>query len=118
MVCQFKALFPAKFCFFIYILFLMSVVPAYAGYHTNLQPGTAIQDSSGDIDTGAWSIPLVYDWNNDGNKDLIVGTANAGTAPVAYFENTGTNDSPAFDTYTWIQACNNTCTLLLDPPGG
>jgi hypothetical protein len=92
---------------------------ASADYQTNLQPGVAIKDKYGvDLDVGSWSIPVVYDWNNDGKKDLIVGATNNGQSPVAYYENKGTNASPAFDGYEWIQACNNTCTLLLTEPEG
>jgi hypothetical protein len=103
---------------FILLFFQMEEIPVHAGDQTDLLPGTALQDSNGAIDVGSWSAPAVYDWNSDGKKDLIVGTANAGTAPVAYFENIGTNASPAFDTYSWIQACNNSCTLLVERGDG
>ena len=45
--------------------------------------------------------PQVYDLNADGKKDLIMGDNNAG---IYYYENIGTNDSPVFNGFEYIQS--------------
>ena len=121
MIFQCKTHLSWKCFFFIFLLLLMSDITVHADYQTDLQPGEAIQDVFGsDLDAGAWSIPVVYDWNNDGKKDLIVGVKiSGGKGVVAYFKNIGENDSPAFDgSYSEIQACDNTCRLEVVGTGG
>ncbi len=46
-----------------------------------------------DIDIGARATPIAVDWNNDGKKDLVVGSLN-GT--VSVFVNVGTDTEPDF----------------------
>jgi len=43
----------------------------------------------------------VIDWNNDGNKDLLVGNDNG---HIKLYLNSGTNASPVFTTYTYLAA--------------
>ncbi len=89
---------------------------AYADYQTNLNYAGRIQDSLGDIDVGEYSAPVVYDWDSDGKKDLIVGqrydhpTEGRG-GYVSYYKNVGTNAMPVFDSYSLIQSCSDTCNL-------
>lgn len=60
-----------------------------------------IKAGSYDIDVGNNSCPVVMDWDNDGKKDLIIGT-NSGTVRV--YTNIGTNDNPSFNNFTYILA--------------
>ena len=53
------------------------------------------------LDVGDNASPLVIDWNGDGKKDLICGCY-AGT--LLYYENTGTDASPAFSGSALLQA--------------
>lgn len=66
-----------------------------------LLEGEYIRDDSGDIDAGLWSVPLVYDWDNDGRKDLLVGQryddGKASHGYVSFYKNTGTGGTPRFD---------------------
>lgn len=82
---------------------------ANADYQTNLSYIGNLQDSSGDIDVGFYSVPVVADWNSDGKKDLLVGQRyNDGVdnhGYVTYFENEGTNAAPSFGSGTYIQSC-------------
>ncbi|MBU1076633.1 MAG: VCBS repeat-containing protein [Spirochaetes bacterium] len=47
-----------------------------------------------------WSAPCVYDWNNDGNNDLLVGS---GAGKIFVYINQGNNSSPRFSTPVPIQ---------------
>jgi hypothetical protein len=47
-----------------------------------------------DFDIGTRSAPRVFDWNEDGLKDLLVGEVEG---YVYFLENTGTNESPLFE---------------------
>ncbi|MBI5741630.1 MAG: hypothetical protein HZA16_13060 [Nitrospirae bacterium] len=91
---------------------------AQAAYQTNLSAGVYITG----IDVGEYSVPEVYDWNNDGMKDLIVGSR-TGTSPsfhgyVNFFENTGTDSSPSFSGSSFLQACTQTCSAIDAAAGG
>ena len=48
--------------------------------------------------------PHVFDLNQDGMKDLILGEC---TGKVLYFENVGTNDWPVFDGYEALQSADS-----------
>lgn len=107
-----------------YILLLLPVIiaipgaNAFADYATNLVFSGYIQDASGDIDVDAYSVPVVYDWNSDGKKDLLVGQrfnhpVEGQNGYISFYENIGTNDSPFFDSSGLIQACFDSCNLLV-----
>lgn len=86
---------------------------AAADVATDLLPGIYLQDSSGDITVSAWSVPLVFDWNNDGKKDLLIGENSGGTnGYVKYYENIGTDARPLFGSPVYIQACSPLCSNL------
>ena len=56
------------------------------------------------------SFPFVVDWNEDGNKDLIVGEqspVSPNTGNVRVYINQGTNSTPVFDTYSVVFAGSN-----------
>lgn len=116
----FKNLLYPHFLIFLSMLlpFMVLTTDAGADYRTNLQYSGYIQYSSGDIDVGSFSVPVVYDWNNDGRKDLLVGLRDPDVSPpdggyISYFENTGANASPSFESSTYIQACSDTCRLTV-----
>ena len=48
------------------------------------------------------SSPCVYDWDGDGNKDLLLGQFTSGK--VNLFLNTGNNNSPTFNNPSFLQA--------------
>jgi hypothetical protein len=56
-----------------------------------------LMDETGEmIDVGQSATPQVFDVDNDGLNDLLVGSLNGG---VAYYRNTGTNQAASF---TWV----------------
>ena len=109
-----------QFCAKVFVVLSLTIMSmntsAYADYLTNLVFNGYIQDSSGDIDVGSFSVPVVYDWNSDGKKDLLVGQrfndASGAHGYVSFFENVGTNSLPLFNSPTYIEACNTVCNYL------
>lgn len=61
---------------------------------------TYIQSGGSDINRYR-CCPQVYDLNGDGKKDLIMGENDA---HIYYYENTGTDDSPAFNGFEALQS--------------
>jgi hypothetical protein len=59
------------------------------------EPGSKV-----DIDVGSRATPIVADWNNDGNKDLVAGALDG---RFNLFVNEGTDNSPDFRTEQFVQ---------------
>lgn len=78
-----------------------------------LLEGEYIRDDSGDIDAGLWSVPLVYDWDNDGRKDLLVGQrykeGETNHGYVSFYRNIGTDSTPRFSGYSRLEADGKCC---------
>ncbi len=101
------------------LLLVLINAPAYADYQTNLLPGELIQDGASDLNAGGEAVPIVYDWDDDGRKDLLVGSGgwSSSPAPVKFYKNQGTDDNPSFNGFTLVQACNNFCDLSVPGSG-
>ena len=99
--------------FFVLLILMVLNVTVHADYQTNLLPGEYIQDGSVDLNVGKFSVPLVYDWNSDGYKDLLVGQryddVDGSNGYVSFFENLGSDNAPYFDGSTHIMSCNAEC---------
>jgi hypothetical protein len=67
-----------------------------------LKTGLQIQVGGKPLIIGHTASPEVLDWNNDGKKDLLVGTFNDGK--VMLFLNRGTDAEPRFDQGQTLQA--------------
>jgi len=95
------------------LFFLFSVVLIiYAQTTPDFEDGVFIQANGTDLVIGdgtADTAPCVTDWNNDGLKDLLVGQNDFGK--IRLYLNSGTNSSPVFTNYTFIQADGNDITL-------
>jgi len=78
-----------------------------------LLEGEYIRDETGEIDAGLWSVPIVYDWNSDGRKDLLVGQRydEGGTSHgyVSYYKNIGTDGDPRFNGYVRLENDGGCC---------
>lgn len=57
-----------------------------------------VRASGAKIDVGNNSNPEINDWNEDGKKDLIIGTE-TGTGTIRIYLNQGTDADPVFTTY-------------------
>jgi hypothetical protein len=62
-----------------------------------------------------YSVPLLYDWNNDGLSDLLVGEGSGAITPrMRIYLNCGTQDAPSFSNWFYVQANGSDLTV----PGG
>ncbi len=93
-----------KLAFCLLIQFCITLVSASgaAMEEPMLRPGERITANAQSLNVGAQAIPCVYDWNNDGRKDLIVGYRY--DDKLALFLNQGTDANPAFGTFENLQA--------------
>ncbi|MCF6366471.1 MAG: T9SS type A sorting domain-containing protein [Bacteroidales bacterium] len=76
---------------------------------------TAIfENTSGGIDSTYYVLPDFVDIDNDGDYDMFTGVYNAAASAFkfAYYKNTGTNTSPAFEKQDWA---DNPLNAVLNP---
>ncbi len=59
--------------------------------------------------TGGHADPCVVDWDGDGLKDLLLGEFTNGR--IRFYPNSGTNNSPSFTTFSYLEADGNTIQL-------
>jgi len=64
---------------------------------TKVRKPVLIMGETGPVKTEAWGLahPSVYDWNQDGKKDLIIGEFQ-GKAKFRVYLNAGTDSKPEF----------------------
>jgi hypothetical protein len=113
-----------KSCFFkirviLFALLLLILLNAhyYSDFQTTLLPGVYIQDGPSDLKANQWSVPIVFDWNDDGKKDLLIGSSytdanGISSGHVNFYNNTGTDSDPSFTGHTLIQICADFCSPL------
>lgn len=81
-----------------YYRFTGQFTAAGAPIYTN--PVPVLQEKAA-LYTGTLPTPTVADWNGDGMLDILVGNSEGF---ILFFQNTGTNDAPAFLPGTRVQA--------------
>jgi len=72
-----------------------------------LQAGKLIMVGGQPLTIGHTASPEVADWNNDGKKDLLVGTYITGAVEIGkvmLFLNQGTDEAPLFSRGEFMQA--------------
>jgi len=97
-----------------FILAVLVVINRKTAFPTPvLLEGEYVRDDSGDIDAGLWSVPLVYDWDNDGRKDLLVGQrydeGERSHGYVSFYKNIGTYSAPRFSGYVRLETDGRCC---------
>lgn len=94
-------------------LLLLCAWIAVSGQAPKFAPGVKIQAKGVDIAVGPSSgnlSPFIYDWNNDGKKDLLLGTFRSNkedgavSGAVLLYLNTGTNTNPVFGNVELLKA--------------
>lgn len=109
--------FKIRVVLFALLLLILLNAHYYSDFQTTLLPGVYIQDGPLDLKANQWSVPLVFDWNDDGKKDLLVGNSytdenGVSSGHVHFYENTGTDSVPSFSGHTLIQTCTDICSPL------
>ncbi len=67
------------------------------------EPGEPLTWDGGTIHSDNYgAVPNAVDWNDDGKKDLLVGTFYNGN--VYYYQNHGTNSAPSFQGREMVEA--------------
>jgi hypothetical protein len=61
-----------------------------------------VQDAGVPIDVGYYGAPTMYDWNEDGAKDLILGQYDSGK--IRLYLNQGLDTVPSFNGFTFFQS--------------
>lgn len=91
------------------LLFLAVAISAAPEYKFEspelLKADNVLIGSTSDLNRSGALCPLVYDWDGDGDDDLLVGTFYP-TAGVMFFENTGVNseNKPILTKTGWLEA--------------
>ena len=67
----------------------------------DLMEGVMVYDGGSPLSVPQMSATTTVDWNNDGKKDLIVGS---GSGNVYFYANTGTDSDPEFNGGVQIQS--------------
>ena len=80
----------------------------YVNYYRRLSDGSLtsegrIQASGTDIDVGTNSAPFMFDWDNDGDLDLLAGREITAGGSIWLYINSGTPADHLFTTYTPVQ---------------
>ncbi|MBI5057874.1 MAG: hypothetical protein HZB61_14775 [Nitrospirae bacterium] len=100
-----------------FIILTVLHVHYYADYQTTLLPGVHIQDGASDLKANHWSVPVVFDWDSDGKKDLLIGNSYTDEGKVrhgyiSFYKNTGADPAPSFDGFIYLQTCDKECSPL------
>lgn len=61
-----------------------------------------VEDNGVPIDVGYYAAPMMFDWNQDGRKDMVVGQFGSGM--IRFYPNVGEDSAPAFAGYEFLYA--------------
>jgi hypothetical protein len=61
-----------------------------------------VNDAGSPIDVGYYGAPVMFDWNEDGAKDLVCGQFTSGK--IRYYPNAGPDSAPDFNGYSFLKA--------------
>ena len=77
------------------LVFAAAATPRFA-------PRELVQSEGIPIDVGAYGSPLMFDWDRDGRKDVLMGTFAPGN--IRFYRNVGTDSAPVFDGFELLEA--------------
>jgi hypothetical protein len=81
------------------VLLLACTVAAQA---PDFEPAYQLLCNGTIIDVGYYAAPSIVDWDGDGINDMILGQFTSGY--IRFYKNVGTNDSPLFTSFSYLQA--------------
>lgn len=85
------------------IIMLVLGVAAAAAVPPEFYPYTLVHANGVPIEvTSGHADPCVIDWDGDGIQDLLLGQYGSGN--IRFYANSGTNDSPIFTVFEYVQA--------------
>ena len=88
------------------------------GVLLSLGPEEIVQAGGLDIVVSGYSVPSLFDWNNDGLQDLIIGEGGGfGDARVRFYLNVGTESEPMFLDNLYLYAQSNNSDLTCPASG-
>ncbi len=89
-------------------LVLVLLSAAWGLDHTFTGPDT-VRDAGVPIDVGYYGAPVMFDWNSDGRKDLVLGQFSYGY--IRFYPNIGPDTAPVFNGFEYLQASGSLITL-------
>lgn len=85
------------------VLSVLIMLPSDGLAVLNLGPGQYVQANGADITVPGYSVPSYVDFNNDGQKDLIIGEGGNWKKPgIRVYLNHGTASTPQFSDYFYL----------------
>ena len=91
-----------------YVILFISTLIIFADAPT-FENETQVYCGGSPIDVTYYGSPASYDWNGDGAKDLMVGQHGG---EIILFINEGTNSSPVFNSWSYMQADGSNIDVL------
>ncbi|MBN2464299.1 hypothetical protein JXD38_01565 [candidate division WOR-3 bacterium] len=88
------------------VTFLASLAPGVATRFTGPE---MIEDNGSPIDVGYYGAPVMFDWNQDGAKDLVCGQFTSGM--IRFYPNLGPDTAPVFNGFSYLEADGAQITL-------
>ncbi|MFO7650157.1 MAG: hypothetical protein R6X13_02290 [bacterium] len=69
----------------------------------------SVRDAGVPIDVGYYGAPVMFDWDLDGAKDMVVGQFTSGY--IRFYHNIGPDSAPEFNGFEYLQASGSQITL-------
>ena len=69
----------------------------------------SVRDAGVPIDVGYYGAPVMFDWDGDGAKDMIVGQFSSGW--IRFYHNIGPDSAPEFNGFEYFYASGSQITL-------
>ena len=69
----------------------------------------SVCDAGVPIDVGYYGAPVMFDWDLDGAKDMVVGQFTSGY--IRFYHNIGPDSAPEFNGFEYMQASGSQITL-------
>ena len=89
-------------------LALALLLPALATIPRFQEP-VLVEDAGVPIDVSWYAAPQMFDWDEDGKKDMVVGQFTSGY--IRFYPNVGEDSAPVFSGFEYLRASGSIITL-------